>query len=83
MGQHERASAPQPERRGFWATLRFILRQPPLVLLSILAVLTCSAVLAVRLENAYGSWWGAVVGTGLGPLIATLMLRVQSKRRRP
>jgi hypothetical protein len=80
VGQHERAPAP-PGSRGFWGTLRFILGQPRMFTLGLLAILTASAVLAVHLDNAYGELWGGLVGIFVAPLICTWLLRVRVNKR--
>lgn len=81
MGQHERASTPPPDSRGFWATLRFIARLPRTLTLSLLGVLTGFAVLAVHVGDAYGEGWGGFVGIVAGPLICSLILRVRMSKR--
>jgi hypothetical protein len=80
VGQHDRVPAP-PGSRGFRGTLRFILGQPRMFTLGLLAILTASAVLAVRLDNAHGELWGGLAGIVVAPLICTFLLRARMNKR--
>ena len=80
MGQHERAPAP-PGSRGFWGTLRFILGQPRMFALGLLAMLTATAVLAIHLDNAYGELWGGLVSILVAPLIGGWLVRARMSKR--
>jgi hypothetical protein len=49
--------------------------------LGLLAILTASAVLAVRLDNAHGELWGGLAGIVVAPLICTFLLRARMNKR--
>jgi hypothetical protein len=49
--------------------------------LGLLAIISASAILAVRLGDAYGEFWGGLAGTFAAPLICTLLVRARMNKR--
>ena len=82
MGRHEQPQ-PQSGERTFWGMVRLIAKLPLTFLLAMLALLIGLGILAVRLENAYGGFWGALVSAGVAPFAGGLLLRARLARRHP
>ena len=82
MGRHEQPQ-PQPGERTFWGVARLIAKLPLTFLLAMLALLVGLGILAIRVEDAYGVFWGALVSAGVAPFAGGLLLRARLARRRP
>jgi hypothetical protein len=82
MGRHEQPQ-PQSGERTFWGMVRLIAKLPLTFLLAMLALLAGFGILAIRVENAYGDFWGALVSAGIAPFVGGLLLRARLARRHP